>query len=114
MSEEEYDGYDLKKIGILIGGCVIAAGIILTLLFGFIDIDIELPPIKIPKTESQPRIIDNNINPEYVKYLDFGISEDDIIDIQELDCIMFEPENANYMPNDTKYTEILNQRRAEC
>ncbi len=121
MSEEYEEVYDFKKI-IIIGG-IIALVVILS-AWVFISINFEswlefpnpildfpefLPEIELPDL---PELTDLDIKPNYRKFLDFGISADDIQDIQNMDCISFE--NEALISTDPKYTMIFEERRSEC
>lgn len=55
------------------------------------------------------------IKPEYEKYLETGISEDDILDIQSMNCNWFDFNNASsVISDDPKYERIFEQRKSEC
>lgn len=134
MAEEvEYEeGYDLKKIGALALGIILVV-IVVSMFFGLIEIpEITIPEIQTeqPNTEPEtiqeqppapispvivvPEDIENKrelIKPEYEKYLNFGLSADDIVDIQFLSCEILETEDVS---EDPKYTQIFNQRLSEC
>ena len=126
--EVEYEeGYDLKKVGALILGIILVV-IVATMFLGLINIEIPeitIPEITIPETQNQitndqtapqeptqVQIPNNNLRPEYEKYFDFGLSVDDIIDIQNMDCSVFTANGT--MSTDPKFTGIFEQRRSEC
>jgi len=126
VTEEYEEVYDFKKI-IIIGG-IIALVVILS-AWVFISINFEswleypnpildfpefLPEIELPDMTQQQSIEDEwlNVKPNYQKFVDFGISVDDIIDIQDMDCLAFE--NDSLISKDPKYTMIFEQRRSEC
>lgn len=121
MSEEEYeDEYDPKRIGALIIVLAVVSFILLV-FFEIIDFGtFDFSSIELPKTEKTNEVIETpnpnieGIKPEYQKYIDFGISNDDIIDFQNLDCTVFEPENENLLSTDPKFEQIIQQRRSEC
>jgi len=137
MAEEEYeDAFDFKKIGAIAVGIIIAV-VAATILLGIIKVDIptipeiELPEINIEteqpsqQQQQQPETVvptpespiievedkRDLIKPEYEKYIDFGITIDDIVDIQFMPCLSFEEGNFS---QESKYIEIFKQRRSEC
>jgi len=111
LSEEIKEVIDYKKIiGITVVAVVV--GIIgVYAVFGWPS-DFELPDLKSSMEEIRNTEKTTNVRNEYKQYFDKGITEDDILDIQDLDCMMFEDEDL--ISKDPKYTEIFNQRRAEC
>ena len=125
MSEEYEEVYDFKKI-IIVGGIIALVVILSALVFISINTDwfesfenwLEFPnpildfPEFIPKIELPTMNQDEDIKPNYRKFLDFGISADDIKDIQNMECITFE--NEALISKDPKYTMIFEERRSEC
>lgn len=110
MSEEYDEVYDFKKIGIVIGVIGIVAIIVIFFAGLFTETLSEfMPVIELPVL---PELTDLDIKPNYRKFLDFGISADDIKDIQNMDCISFE--NEALISKDPKYTMIFEERRSEC
>lgn len=63
--------------------------------------------------EPVPEEIIYDIKPNYEKFIG-QLSEDDIVDIQNLDCNTFVGENQTLISDDPKYDEIFTQRRSEC
>ena len=135
---EYEEGYDLKKVGALILGIILAV-IVVSMFIGLINI--QIPEITIPEMQTEqaqqtntepetmqeppqptpispviqvPEDIENKrelIKPEYEKYLDFGLSVDDIVDIQFLSCEILETEDIS---QDPKFVQIFKQRLSEC
>lgn len=110
---EEYEVVDFKKIG-LFATMIVLGGILVAVYIGGVD----FPTIDLPEktvfnaNEQNTHVQDQRINSEYRKYIDLGISEDDILNIQELPCEAFEsPENLS---TDPKYELIFNQRQSDC
>lgn len=121
MTDVEYeDGYDLKKIGaiaiIVIGLAFISFYFVYPENYSWVNLS-NISEFLWQNMDSGSILedkVNENIKTDYTKYLEFGITEDDVIDIQSLDCSMFLESNKHLMPNDTKYDAILEQRRAEC
>ena len=92
----------------------------------FLTVDfeqIQIPEIQIPVMEIQEQPVieqeqttTENIKPEYQKYIEFGLTEDDIIDIQSMPCSFFDVSvnNGTELSTDSKYQNIFDQRRLEC
>lgn len=109
---------DFKKIGLIVTILILGSIITAVYIFGmdFPNIDLTQPknesvqqPITEGDTQSQ---IDPRIRNDYKKYIEFGLSQDDILNIQELPCEAFEtPENFSQEP---KYELIFQQRQSEC
>ena len=88
--------------------------------------EIEIPEIEIPEIEIQEQVeqepvqqtTTENIKPEYQKYIEFGLTEDDIFDIQSMPCGIFDDLATNgtqsQLSTDSKYETIFDQRRNEC
>ncbi len=141
MAEEEYeDAFDFKKIGV-IAVVIIIAVVAATVFLGIIEVniptipDIELPEVNInieteqPSQQQEPDTVVTDppptpvspiinaedkrglIKPEYEKFIEFGITIDDIVDIQNMSCLSFDEGNIS---TDPKYAEIFEQRRTEC
>lgn len=129
MSEDYEEVYDRTKVFALIIGLV-SVGVLVVF---FLTVDLEqivLPEIEIPKIEipviqlqeqtiTEPQIPDeiepgkDAIKDDYFKYLDFGLSMDDIVDIQSMPCSVFSSSN-NTLSTEGKYQNIFDQRRLEC
>ena len=123
MSEEYEEVFDRTKVFALIIGLVSVA--VLIVFFLTVDFEqIKIPeieiPIEIPEIEIQEQPVQQttteNIKPEYQKYIEFGLTEDDIIDIQSMLCGFFDDEinNGTELSTDSKYQNIFDQRRLEC
>ena len=121
MSEEYEEVYDRTKVFALIIGLVSVG--VLVVFFLTVDFEqIKIPEIQIPEiqlqeqTESQiPVQLEPGkdvIKDDYFKYIDFGISIDDIVDIQSMPCSAFEQNDT--LSTDNKYQNIFDQRRLEC
>jgi len=59
----------------------------------------------------EERVFD--IKPNYEKFIG-QISEDDIVDIQNLECNNFNAGNETLISTDPEFDEIFSQRRSEC
>jgi len=127
VSDEYEEVFDFKKIAIVIGiiGIVVIiviffAGLFTSSLFNtdfpnpILDFPEFLPEIELPEMTQQQSIEDEwlNVKTNYQKFVDFGISVDDILDIQDMDCSSFE--NDSLISKDSKYTMIFEERRSEC
>jgi len=122
MSEDYEEVYDRTKVFALIIGLVSIG--VLIVFFLTVDFEqIKIPQIEIPEiqlqeqTRSEP--IPDQLEPgkdvikdDYFKYLDFGISIDDIVDIQSMPCSVFSANDT--LSTDSKYQNIFDQRRLEC
>lgn len=108
MSETQYVT-DYKKIGLI----AIICGIIFSIFF--IVISGSLPILSSPIAENQPQELTektDQIKPEYQKYLELGISKDDVLDFQTMSCSVFN--TPELLSTDTKYTSIIEQKKIEC
>lgn len=109
MTEEVKEVIDYKKIILVIIGIVIP-------IAGFIVLNpgnyITLPTIQMQ--EDIPIITEKTIpvKPEYQKFLDLGVSYDDVLDFQDMDCTVFN--TPEMISTDTKYTSIIEQRKIDC
>ncbi len=120
MSEEYEEEFDRTKVFALIIGLV-SVGVLIIFLATVDFEQIVIPEIQLDETifETESQIPDqiepgkDVIKDEYFKYLDFGISIDDIVDIQSIDCNVFHNQN-NSLSTDSKYENIFDQRRNEC
>ncbi len=116
MSEEYEEVYDRTKVFALIIGLVSAG--VLVVFFLTVDFEqIKFPEIQLEEqTESQiPVQLEPGkdvIKDDYFKFIDFGISLDDIVDIQSMPCSVFS--NNDTLSTDSKYQNIFDQRRLEC
>ncbi len=119
MSEEYEEEYDRTKVFALIIGLV--SVVVLIIFLATVDFDQIIPEIQLDETifETESQIPDQLepgkgvIKDEYFQYLDFGLSIDDIVDIQSIDCNVFHNQN-NSLSTDSKYENIFNQRKNEC
>jgi len=129
LSEEYEEVFDRTKVFALIIG-IVSVGVLIVF---FMTVDLEqivipeivIPEIEIPEiqlqeqTITEPQIPDelepgkDVIKDEYLKYLDFGLSMDDIVDIQSMSCSVFSSSNDT-LSTDNKYQNIFDQRRLEC
>lgn len=105
MTEEVKEVVDYKKIVLVIIGILFAIAVFVYINPGNYII---LPTIEIqeelPITEKTTQI-----KPEYEKFLDLGISYDDIIDFQDMDCTIFNtPERIS---QDSKFISIIEQKK---
>jgi len=106
---------DFKKIGLIATILILGSIIIAVYVLGM-----DFPTIEIPEINSNEQIepetetiqADPRIRDEYKKYIDFGLSEDDILNIQELPCEAFETKEN--FSQDPKYGMIFQQRESEC
>lgn len=117
MSEEYEEVFDRTKVFALIIGLVSVG--VLIVFFLTVDFEqIKIPEIQIPITETETQIPvqlepgKDVIKDEYFKYIDFGISLDDIVDIQSMPCSVFSGNDT--LSTDSKYQNIFDQRRLEC
>jgi len=116
LSEEYEEVYDRTKVFALIIGLV-SVGVLIVF---FLTVDFEqitIPEIQFQEqTESQiPVQLEPGkdvIKDDYFKYIDFGISIDDIVDIQSMPCSTFGQNDS--LSTDSKYQNIFDQRRLEC
>lgn len=114
MSEpyEVQEVLDYKKIGLVVGIIAVAGIIGYFFLTGY---SLELP--NIPGTNFEiPEMVPNQLDqvkPQYEKFIDFGLSEDDILDFQNLPCDVLhnQPELISQEP---KFEAIKTQREIEC
>lgn len=129
MSEEYELVFDYKKIALLIIGIMAVMLVVFIIISGELPSflseikipEIALPEIELPVQSTQPTTQEQIPQPEppeqmkgeYQQYLGFGLSEDDIIDIQSMNCSLFSQGNAT-MSEDPKFTLIFEQRKAEC
>ena len=112
MTEEYKEVIDYKKIGLI--GLVIGVAILLIMLFIMPIFTQNIAPKEIEKIVEQPEQnqIRPEIKPQYQKFIDLGITEDDVVDFQEMPCEIFDtPEKIS---PDPKYTAIIEQRKSEC
>lgn len=138
--EDAFDFKKIGVIAVVIIIAVVAATVFLGIIEVNIptipDIEFELPEVNInieteqPSQQQEPDtvvtepppptpvspIIDAEdkrglIKPEYEKFIEFGITIDDIVDIQNMSCLSFDEGNIS---TDPKYAEIFEQRRTEC
>ena len=78
------------------------------------------PIVAPPETNDQPVIQDpfdkeTELKPEYEAFLETGLSQDDILDIQSMNCEWFTFNNASQViSDDPKYSKILDVRKSEC
>jgi hypothetical protein len=123
LSEEYEEVFDRTKVFALIIG--LASVAVLIVFFLTVDFEqIQIPeiqiPIEIPEIEIQEQPVEQtrteNIKPEYQKYIEFGLTEDDIIDIQSMPCGFFDDtiSNGTELSTDNKYETIFDQKRTEC
>lgn len=111
MTEEIKEVIDYKKILIVIG--LVSLGIVVLIIIN--PINITLPTIALPVlTEENKPVTEKTdpIKPEYQKYLDLGISYDDVLDFQDMECTIFN--TPEMISTDTKYTAIIEQRKIDC
>ena len=119
MAEEFKEVTDYKKIFLVAG--IIVVGVIVFALVNPLKFestfDIKIPEI-IPENsffEGEPKIDTektSQIKPEYLKYLDLGLTYDDILDFQDLPCSTFD--TPEIISTDSKYTAIIEQRKIDC
>lgn len=110
---EEVEVYDRTKVFALIIGLV-SAGVLIYFFtmvidfneIGFNEVQLEVPIILEPGKDG--------IKDDYIKFLDFGISGDDIVDIQSTPCEIFSGNQSSLLSADNKYKVIFDQRRNEC
>lgn len=111
MTEEYKEVTDYKKILIVSGiiGGIIAVGLSLYSLddFGMLipDFSEKQEPTELEKQLSM-------IQEEYKKFIDLGISADDVLNFQEMPCETFN--TPEMISTDPKYTAIIEQRRSDC
>lgn len=108
MSETTEYVTDYKKIGII----AIACGIGLGVLFFTLGQNISFPTLPMQDQPEQLTEKTDQIKQEYKKYLDLGISTDDILDFQSMPCSIFD--TPEMLSTDTKYTSIIEQKKIEC
>ena len=112
MSDELEEVTDFKKVGIIIiGVTVVAIGSMYFLMpenFTIPDVVLELPQIEMPKAETTSP----NLRDDYKVFVG-EISEDDVIDFQNLDCSIILG-NSSLISNDKKYDEVIAFRQSEC
>lgn len=110
MSEEFKEVTDYKKIFIIAG--IIVAGIAVLALLNPIQ-NITLPELIFnPQEEKQVTEKTIPIKQEYEKYLDLGISYDDVLDFQDLPCQIFD--TPEMISPDSRFTAIIEQRKIDC
>lgn len=114
MSEDYIEVYDFKKIGIVIGiiGIIVIIVMFFTGLFTssfseFIP-EIELPEINFPVGQS------STISTSYEKYLEFGLSKEDILFYQNYDCVQIQYKNGTGLQEGGKFGAIFVQKSIEC
>ncbi len=118
MSEEYELVFDYKKIALLIIGIMAVMLVVFIIISGELPSflseikipEIDLPVQSTPQPEPEPL---GQMKGEYQQYLGFGLTEDDIIDIQNMNCNLFSQGNAT-ISEDPKFTLIFEQRKAEC
>lgn len=105
MSEQYVTDY--KKIGLIAIICGLILGIVYFMITG-------LPSISTTDTQEIQQLTEktDQIKPEYQKYIDLGISHDDILDFQDMSCSIFN--TPEMLSTDTKYTSIIEQKKIEC
>lgn len=110
MSETQYVT-DYKKIGMVAIGCGVGLGILFFILGGQ---NISFPTLSIPENQPSQQLTEktDQIKSEYQKYLELGISKDDILDFQMMSCAIFD--TPEMLSTDTKYTSIIEQKKIEC
>jgi len=119
LSEEYEEVFDRTKVFALIIGLV-SVGVLIVF---FLTVDFEQIKIpEIPEIQLQEQTIikppvqlepgKDVIKDDYFKYIDFGISIDDIVDIQSMPCESFGQNGT--LSTDSKYQNIFDQRRLEC
>lgn len=114
MSEDYIEVYDFKKIGIVIG--IIGIIVIIVMFFAglftssFIEFipEIELPEINFPVGQS------STISLSYEKYLDFGLTKEDILFYQNYNCIQIQYKNGTGLQEGGKFGAIFIQKSIEC
>lgn len=110
MTEEVKEVIDYKKIGIIAIICIGFAGLIFIVLSPILSI--QLPQLNLPQIQEDQTEKTDQIKPEYQKYLELGISKDDVLDFQTMSCSVFN--TPELLSTDTKYTSIIEQKKIEC
>lgn len=108
MSETQYVT-DYKKIGIIAVACGIGFGV----LFFTLGQNITFPTLQMQENQAEQLTEKTDqIKQEYKKFVDLGISKDDILDFQVMSCSVFD--TPEMLSTDTKYTSIIEQKKIEC
>lgn len=109
LTEEYKEVTDYKKIGLVIG-LVVCVAIILFLFLA--SKPFEFPETSMSQEQQLEQIKPQPVREEYQKFIDLGLSIDDIIDFQEMPCETFN--TPEMISTDPKYTAIIEQRRSDC
>ncbi len=116
MSEDYIEVIDIRKI--LIVFIPIAIAVIAVSLFALGIINLEtlefsIPEISMPNIEP-PITINPAINENYQKFIQFGLTEDEILGYQNYKCIDIREQNNTALNQQGKFSAIYSQKIIEC
>ena len=107
---------DFRKIALVVALPILLASFAIYFLQ---STQIEFPEIEIPtiiiEEEQVAVITEPMIREEYRRFLNKGVSVDDVFNFQELSCATFDvPEDQQITTLIDQHQEIFDQRRLEC
>jgi len=121
MNEDYIEVYDFKKIGIVIG--IIGIIVIIVMFFAglftssFFNTDFPNPILDFPEFIPEinfPVGQGSTISTSYEKYLDFGLTKEDILFYQNYNCVQIQYKNGTGLQEGGKFGAIFIQKSIEC
>ncbi len=116
MSEGYIEVIDIRKILIVFIPIAIAVIAVSLLALGIINLEtleFSIPEISMPSIEP-PITINPAINENYQKFLQFGLTDQQILNYQNYDCSILEFQNVTALAEDGIFGAIYTQKLIEC